>query len=90
MKAEDEFTVTNAKGLHARAAAKVAEVANRFPCKVELEKDGQRVNASSIMGLLLLCGQMGSKVKVYAEGERADEALSALEMLFQEGFGEHT
>jgi phosphocarrier protein HPr len=87
-RAEATLEVVNALGLHARAAAKLVRVASSFGARIELEKAGQRADAKSIMGVLLLCGERGSKITVRAAGDDATTALDALRALFEEGFGE--
>jgi phosphocarrier protein HPr len=82
------FLVKNKLGLHARAAAKLTQVASRFPCEVTVAHDGQAVNAKSVMGLLLLCGSKGSELSVEASGERAEEAVGAIGQLIDSLFGE--
>jgi phosphocarrier protein HPr len=86
--ASGSFTVKNKLGLHARAAAKLTQVASRFPCEVRIAHDGQAVNAKSVMGLLLLCGSKGSELSVEASGERAEEAVGAIGQLIDSLFGE--
>jgi phosphocarrier protein len=78
----------NKLGLHARAAAKLTQVASRYPCDVTVAHDGQSVNAKSVMGLLLLCGAKGSELSVEATGDRAEEAVSAIGELIDSLFGE--
>ncbi len=85
---EVTLEVVNALGLHARAAAKLVRVASSFRARVELDKGGQRADAKSIMGVLLLCGERGSRIVVRAIGDDADAAVAALRALFAEGFGE--
>lgn len=80
--------VPNQLGIHARAAAKLVNLANRFESHIEVSKDGQVADAKSIMGVLLLCGQQGSVVTFHATGPDAEEALSALCELVASGFGE--
>lgn len=87
-RAEATLEVVNALGLHARAAAKLVRVASSFDARIELEKAGQRADAKSIMGVLLLCGERGSKITVRTIGTDAATALDALRALFEEGFGE--
>ena len=82
------FEIVNDLGLHARAAPKLVHLASRFRAEVELEKDGQRANAKSVMGVLLLCGSKGTSVTVHASGEDAAEAVRALGALIRDGFGE--
>lgn len=87
-RAEGTFEIVNALGLHARAATKLVQLASRFSCEVELEKDGQRANAKSVMGVLLLCGAKGTKLTVYAEGSDAAAAVEAVGRLIADRFGE--
>src|SRR5258708_36862187 len=64
-------TVRNKMGLHARPAAQIVQTANRFPCDVTLEKDGQEVNGKGIMGVLMLAAALGTTVTVRAVGDHA-------------------
>lgn len=80
--------VRNRLGLHARAAAKLVDLANRYESHIELSKDGRVADAKSIMGVLLLCGQQGAKLKIEATGSDAQAALDALCALVASGFGE--
>lgn len=87
--AEATFEIVNERGLHARAATKLVQLASKFPCDVFLasvEADG--VNAKSVMGVLLLCGAKGTRVAVRAEGPRAAECVAALGELIAQRFGE--
>ncbi|GAB5548896.1 MAG: HPr family phosphocarrier protein [Sandaracinaceae bacterium] len=86
--ANGTFEIVNELGLHARAATKLVQLATRFDAKVELEKDGQRANAKSVMGVLLLCGAKGTQVTVHADGSDAAEAVDAIGALIAERFGE--
>ena len=83
------FKIINKLGLHARAAAKLVQLASRFEATIELEKDGRKVDAKSIMGVLLLCGHAGSKLTVHATGSDAVDALKAIGTLIETRFGEH-
>jgi phosphocarrier protein HPr len=83
-----DFIVSNKLGIHARPAAMFVKVANRFKCNIFVEKDGEKVNGKSIMGLMMLAAGPGSKVKVYAEGNDASQALEELESLVDRKFGE--
>ncbi len=85
---EKDCTVRNRMGLHARPAALIVQTANKFPCEVTLEKDGQNVNGKSIMGVLMLAATQGSIITVRTEGSDAEPALKALGELVQAGFGE--
>lgn len=83
-----ELEIVNPLGLHARAAAKLVGVANKFESEVWIGKDGQEVNGKSILGVLMLaCGQ-GSKISLRVDGRDANEAHAALADLVQQGFGE--
>jgi len=84
----ETFEIINELGLHARAATRLVQLAAEFEAEVELEKDGQRANAKSIMGVLLLCGQRGSKITVIGTGSDAAEAVAALGALIADRFGE--
>ncbi len=88
MTTERSFEIVNKLGLHARAAAKLVRCAGGFQSHVEVEKDGQRADAKSIMGVLLLCGECGSRLTVRAEGEDAEEAVTAIGALIAGRFGE--
>jgi phosphocarrier protein len=83
-----EVGVVNRRGLHARAAAKLVTLAERFSATVEVAKDGQAVSARSIMGLMMLGAGPGSTVRLTAEGFDAREALEAIAALIEAGFHE--
>jgi phosphocarrier protein HPr len=85
---EKSCTVRNKMGLHARPAAMIVQTANRFPCDVTLEKDGQDVNGKSIMGVLMLAAAQGTVVVVRTLGEQAKECAEAIGELFERGFNE--
>jgi phosphocarrier protein HPr len=85
---ERRFTIVNSLGLHARAAAQLVQLANRFKAEVHVEKDGMQVNGKSIMGVLTLAAAKGSSIAVTVEGEDADTAMSALAKIIESGFGE--
>jgi phosphocarrier protein len=87
-KSTSTFEIVNERGLHARAAAALTRLAQRYPCEIVLSKDDQRANGKSIMGLLLLCGAKGTHVQVEAEGPRAEEAVQAIGVLIAQRFGE--
>ncbi len=82
------FTIVNQLGLHARAATKLVQLASRFPCEVEIVRDDQGANGKSVMGVLLLCGSMGTVLEVRARGDRADECVNAIGELIAGRFGE--
>jgi phosphocarrier protein len=83
-----ELLVINKLGIHARPAAMFVKTANRFECDVFVEKDGERVNGKSIMGLMMLAAGPGSKLLVFAEGEDAAKAVVELEALLRRKFDE--
>src|SRR5512138_3724025 len=83
-----DFMVANKLGIHARPAAMFVKTANRFHCNIFVEKDGERVNGKSIMGLMMLAAGPGSKVTVHAEGRDAPQAVAELETLLKRKFDE--
>jgi phosphocarrier protein HPr len=83
-----EAEIVNKLGLHARASAKLTQLAGSFPCEVWMERNQRRINAKSIMGVMMLAAGKGSKVMLETEGERAEEALQALLLLIADKFGE--
>jgi phosphocarrier protein HPr len=83
-----DFTISNKLGLHARPSAQLTQTASRFAADVHISRNGRRVNAKSIMGVMMLAAGAGSTVTVEAEGEDAEEALAAIGQLINEGFGE--
>ena len=83
-----EAEITNKLGLHARASAKLTQLASRHAAEVWLERNGRRVNAKSIMGVMMLAAARGSTLTVETEGADADEALSAILQLIADKFGE--
>lgn len=84
------LTIVNQKGLHARASAKFVTFVSRLPdgLKVEVEKDGQTVTGTSIMGLMMLGAAKGSSITIHVEGSEAEMALEKLAGLVTDGFGE--
>jgi phosphocarrier protein len=86
--ASAELTIVNKLGLHARASAKLTQVASGFKSDVWLTRNGRRVNAKSIMGVMMLAAGKGASVLVEADGEDADAALAALRALIADRFGE--
>ncbi len=80
--------IINRLGLHARAAAQLVKLANQFTSEIMIEKDGESVNAKSIMGILMLAAVCGSKISVNIEGADAEEAMAAIEKMVDDGFGE--
>jgi phosphocarrier protein len=83
-----EVRIVNRRGLHARASAKFVNMAAALPATVEVEKDGNRVCGTSIMGLMMLGAAMGDAIVIHAEGEGAEEAIGQLAGLVEERFGE--
>jgi len=81
-------TINNKLGLHARASAKLTKVAGSFPCDVWISRGERRVNAKSIMGVMMLAAGLGSEITIETSGEREQEAMDALLALIAEKFGE--
>lgn len=81
-----ELTIVNRPGLHARPAANLAKLANRFSCDIHVEKDGELVNAKSIMGLMMLAAGPGTKLTIHATGNDARQAIGEIEALSQRKF----
>ncbi len=80
--------IINKRGLHARASAKLVEAASRFKCHTTVSKDGQTVDARSIMGLMLLAAPIGTEIEISAAGEDSADAITALLALVEAKFGE--
>jgi phosphocarrier protein HPr len=80
--------IVNKLGLHARASAKLTQIASGFQSEIWLSRSGRRVNAKSIMGVMMLAAGMGTTVLVEAEGTDAEAALAAIQKLIAEKFGE--
>ncbi|MCK5335959.1 MAG: HPr family phosphocarrier protein [Gammaproteobacteria bacterium] len=85
---EKEVTIINKLGLHARAAAKLVNVATKYSSQIEIEKDGQRVNGKSIMGVMMLAASQGSNILLLAEGDDAAQSLDDMENLINNYFDE--
>lgn len=83
-----DIVISNKLGLHARAAAKLTQLAGKFQSEVFISRDGQRVNAKSIMGVMMLAAGKGVTVTIDAEGADAQAALEAIKDLFDDKFGE--
>ena len=81
-------TISNKLGLHARASAKLTKLAGSFPCEVWMAKGERRINAKSIMGVMMLAAGMGSTVVIDVDGPREEEAMAALLALIEDKFGE--
>ena len=85
---EEEMMILNKLGMHLRPAQQFVQTVLKFQCDVYLQKDSQRVNAKSIMGLLTLAASQGARLLVICDGDDADEAMNAVRELLDSGFGE--
>src|ERR1700723_3013699 len=83
-----ELTIANKSGIHARPAAMFVKTANRFPCDIFVEKDGEKINGKSIMGLMMLAAGPGSKLTIHAIGADAQLAIAEIEALVKRKFDE--
>ena len=83
-----ESTIVNKLGLHARAAAKLTHLAGTYKSEIWLSRSGRRVNAKSIMGVMMLAAGQGTSVLIEAEGTDAEQAVAALTKLIADKFGE--
>ena len=83
-----EAAIVNKLGLHARASARLTQLASTFACEIWLTRNNRRVNAKSIMGVMMLAAGKGTSVLIEAEGEGAEAALKALQDLIANKFGE--
>jgi phosphocarrier protein len=81
-------TISNKLGLHARASAKLTKLAGSFPCEVWISKGERRVNAKSIMGVMMLAAGIGTDVELETDGAQEQEAMNALLTLMADKFGE--
>jgi phosphocarrier protein len=88
LRREATARIVNKKGLHARASAKLVEAAARFSSHITVTKDGQTVDARSIMGLMMLAASMGTEIEIVAEGPDAEDAMTAILALVDAKFGE--
>ena len=86
---EQSVTIINKLGLHARAASKFVTVANGYSAEIHVTRDKQRVNAKSIMGVMMLAAAQGSEIHIEAEGQDAEAAIDALIGLVNDRFGEN-
>ena len=82
------ITISNKLGLHARASAKLTKMAGGFKCELQLSRNSRRVNAKSIMGVMMLAAGMGSEIGIEADGVDETEAMAALRALIDGRFGE--
>ena len=87
-KTAKELTIVNRLGLHARPSAMFVKTASRFKCEVWVEKDGERVNGKSIMGLMMLAAGQGSKLLITCEGQDCEKAVAEIEEIIRRKFDE--
>ena len=85
---ERKVTITNRLGLHARAAAKLTHLASGFQCEIWISRSGRRVNAKSIMGVMMLAAGLGSDIEIETDGRDEQQAMQALVALINDKFGE--
>ena len=85
---KNSVTISNKLGLHARASAKLTKLAGSYPCEVWMSRGERRVNAKSIMGVMMLAAGLGTSVELETDGEREQEAMDALLALINDKFGE--
>ena len=88
MSLSKNIEIINKLGLHARAAAQFVQLASNFSAHIEIEKDKRRVNAKSIMGVMMLAAGKGSKITLYTNGEDEEESMKQLEKLINNRFNE--
>jgi phosphocarrier protein HPr len=85
---KQDALIINKLGLHARASAKLTQLASRFPCEVWLSRNTRRINAKSIMGVMMLAAAKGSTINIETNGEQEQEAMTAIVALINDYFGE--
>jgi len=83
-----DIEIINKLGLHARASAKLSQLASEYPCEVYMSKNGRRINPKRIMGVMMLAAGIGSIVTIETVGEKEDDALKKICELIQDRFGE--
>lgn len=88
MSISKEIEITNKLGMHARAAAQFVQLASSFSSSIEIEKDNQRVNGKSIMGVMMLAASQGSKITIHVSGEDENDSIIQLEELINNRFNE--
>ncbi len=88
MSISKDIKIINKLGMHARAAAQFVQLASSFSSNIEIEKDNQRVNGKSIMGVMMLAASKGSNITLYADGEDENNSISKLEELINNRFNE--
>ena len=85
---QQETTIVNKLGLHARASAKLTQLAGNFQCEIWMSRNGRRINAKSIMGVMMLAAGLGSTVELETNGPQEEEAMNAIVQLMDDKFGE--
>ncbi len=85
---KQDVLIVNKLGLHARASAKLTQLASQFPCEVWMSRNSRRINAKSIMGVMMLAAAKGSTLNIETDGEQEQEAMTALVALINNYFGE--
>jgi phosphocarrier protein len=85
---QQDVLIKNKLGLHARASAKLTQLASQYPCEIWLARNGRRVNAKSIMGVMMLAAGMGAQIDIETQGEGEEDAMRALRTLIDDRFGE--
>jgi phosphocarrier protein len=85
---KSDITIINKLGLHARASAKLTSLAGRYPCEVWMSRGARRINAKSIMGVMMLAAGIGSVVTLETDGAQEQEAMDAVRALIDDRFGE--
>ncbi len=85
---KQDVLIINKLGLHARASAKLTQLASQFPCEVWMSRNSRRINAKSIMGVMMLAAAKGSTINVETNGEKEQEAMDAILALINDYFGE--
>ena len=85
---KQDVLIINKLGLHARASAKLTQLASKYPCEVWLSRNTRRINAKSIMGVMMLAAAKGSTISVETNGEQEQEAMTAIVALINDYFGE--
>ena len=88
MEVSRDIEIINKLGMHARAAAKFVKLATSFDCNIDIQKGSRRVNAKSIMGVMMLAANKGSTITIHADGSDAEKSLDALEQLINNRFDE--
>jgi len=85
---KQDVLIINKLGLHARASAKLTQLASQFPCEVWLSRNARRINAKSIMGVMMLAAAKGSTINIETNGEQEQDAMTAIVALINDYFGE--